>query len=318
MLNQIGEVENAKGENIEGCMQQPVQTYNDLILNVISSFGITCTHCNKVLNLSSFIFICPSCTQNNIYCFTCLITLKHPHDYIINPPITCCPVSSDWSVVNELQLLSYIEKNGLDNWLPLSNSSLNKGIIDINQHYLTFYSEPSTQVPCELFRKNNNKRNKIKKNAIQLQVSKFLSGNNTVKKEKVKEKNKDLLQKFNYSHKRNEFEIEYLNEIEIELIGLEFNGNEDNFTLEEKYTILKYYNSILDIREQLKDRMIHESLFGDKYSIHTLDSHELQIIETFLPLINNLPLQKQIEFIDGKLIERKLRLRLKYLENESN
>lgn len=293
--------------------EEEEQSYYPHIIEVVSRYNIKCAYCNKKINPYSYIFICPSCTKDNVYCINCLLERKHPHDYVIKPCMKCNFNNNDWNCLFNLQLLAYIEENGIYNWLPLSENFINKGTIEINRHYINFY------VKNKLILRNTTNMRFPKfdesKDIPNEELGTIPDMNALIRKLPRKKKFKELYQRFNYNNKRKEFEFEYLNDAEIELSGLEFVGDEDNNTLKKKYEILKHYNTILDIRQQLQDKIYKdEGIFGNNHP--KFNNFELEIIETFLPFINHLTGKDQKKIIEGILIERKLRLRLNYLEKE--
>lgn len=120
---------------------QLIDIYSCISLN----FKQTCSTCYKDISHSIQIY-----TNTNKYlCLHCFIhnknnSLSHNDSYHIINKLSFPLFTPDWSIYEELMLLSLIEKNGLDNWEDISDALGTKNAYECESHYYTFYYTSST------------------------------------------------------------------------------------------------------------------------------------------------------------------------------
>ena len=225
---------------------------------------------------------------------------SNPHQYthyrIINKmeePI----FTSDWSFGDEIKLLGALSRLGFGNWSEISNAT-GKGKFECESHYYTFYyKKENDYIPKINNLLNNNiniknekykielKNNKIEENKILTKIGKdlgfvpFSIDNNQSNRSininrnnsKSEHPNFILLQNacntLGYWPKRREFDVEYKNDAELELMEIEFNENDSQNVNNMYDNILMNYNNILDKREERKNFVLEKNLFDVKKQI---------------------------------------------------
>lgn len=181
------------------------------------------------------------------YCFNCLIELKANEDYFVFDNLDYPIFNSKWTVFEEIFLLNCIEKFGLDNWSDISQYLKSKPRLSCEAHYYEFYlkqfSLPNDKDVCfykqNILNKEKNKENLQREEDLRKQLllnqgiipdlaSSKENKNSNRSRSLVKNRNKKEGQNVNpeeivgYWPRREEFDIEHLNEAEIEIAELEF------------------------------------------------------------------------------------------------
>ena len=229
--------------------------------------------------------------------------------------------TEDWSLQDDLKLLTNIEKLGLDNWEDIAKQMGNKGKVECESHYYTFYyKNKNDKLPNrndviikkvahneEYYYEYDDKQGKLNKNKEFILKEQIIqnqgkipeltssintsssgsnsntnnSGNNNhipnrsrslVKNQNKKKNEQNVMMTsaseiLGYWPKREEFDIEYLNDAELELSELEFNDDDTKEQFYAKMKILEIYNKQLDERAKRKRFVIERNLFDIKKQI---------------------------------------------------
>ena len=279
-----------------------INSVETFTLNTVFSFQIFCEQCNKdITNTIKFIFYKKDFIKNKkneneslkreiknenkssyyeINCINCFIERYYNKknnenlSYKIIEKLSYYPVfTDDWSIKDEVKLLTSIETFGLDNWEDISNF-VGKGIYECQAHYYTFYYKNSNETIPKVTNimiytsigKQNKKREILRINKI----SKFkdfpFSNNKIILNDNSKgsslirrnRKKKKVFLNYNeilgYWRKRQEFEVEYLNDAELPLCDLEFKDNDSKEIYNNNIQTLLNYNEVLE--ERIKRRKI--------------------------------------------------------------
>ena len=266
------------------------------------------------LNFKQNCFICfkdiSQCIQvytnaNKYLCLNCL--LQNPNNilslndsyHIINK-LSFPLFTPDWSIYEELMLLSLIEKNGLDNWEDISDALKTKNPYECESHYYTFYYTSSTSTQPsqhDLIINFNSASNNfhINKDRVQVNISKYhtkyeevlknkgtipnISKNkqnntltcnnsnnntntisNTSQKQPATSNTNNTHPLHGYWPKRGDFDIEYLNDAENDIADLEFLDEDTDEDKALKFKMLELYNQELNEREKRKEFVIEHNL----------------------------------------------------------
>ena len=319
--------------------------YNSININ------IKCKICKKDItnNIKFYCNICP----DFIFCINCFISSKHPksHEYHIIDNLNFPFYTDDWTVNDEHKLISNISKCGLNNWEEVSKSMNNKGQLECESHYYSFYNinkdNPNPEENKIIIDKNkkiNEEQLLINKQINNEMIKNFSSnrGNSTVENEKenqnIKRNSRSLCVRKNSKGggaesvseilgvhpKRKEFDNEFLNDAEIELSHLEFSENENEKDLNIKMELLKDYNLILKEREKRKNFIFEKGMLDLRRqnrieSKLTKEEYDLLLfMRPFHRFYENSEFYDQLESI---FMEQQLKSMLKTLnrlENEKN
>lgn len=259
----------------------------------------------------------------------------------------------DWTANEEHKLLSILANSGLNNWEEISKSMDNKGQVECESHYYSFYytnkENPYPEENMIILDENKNIKEEQKELNKSINEKMILKYSSTKVNKIEEDEEEDKRQKRNLRSlcirksnkggapesiseilgckpKRKEFDNEFLNDTEIEISHLEFNDNNDEKEkdLKIKMDILQDYNLILNEREKRKQFIFEKGL---------LDLRRQNRIESRLPkeqydlLVFMKPFNRfyeNSEFYDlfeNIVIEQQLKLMLKNLnklENEKN
>ena len=319
--------------------------YNSININ------IKCKICQKDItnNIKFYCNVCP----DFIYCIKCFISSKHPksHEYHIIDNLNFPFYTDDWTVNDEHKLISNISKCGLNNWEEVSKSMNNKGQLECESHYYSFYNinkdnpnPDESKIIIDENKKINEKQLLINKQINNEMIKNFSSnpGNSTFETEKesqnIKRNSRSLCVRKNSKGggaesvseilgvhpKRKEFDNEFLNDAEIELSHLEFNDKENEKDYNIKMELLKDYNLILKEREKRKNFIFEKGMLDLRRqnrieSKLTKEEYDLLLfMRPFHRFYENSEFYDQLE---GIFMEQQLKSMLKTLnrlENEKN
>lgn len=141
------------------------------------------------------------------------------------------------------------------------------------------------------------------------------------KKNEQNSKKTSVSEILGYWPKREEFDIEYLNDAELELSELEFKDNDTKEEFEKKKKILEIYNRELDERAKRKKFVIERNLFDLKKQIgfEKKLSKEDRDIYSCLKQFQRFYTQEQfLEIFEGHVFEKNLKHRLNQLNYYKN
>ena len=270
-----------------------------------------------------------------------------PHQYthyrIINKmeePI----FTEDWSFGDEIKLLGGLERLGIGNWEEISKI-IGKGKFECESHYYAFYYKknddfiPKININNKINLDNKNYKNEMKKNKekeknILLKIGNDLgyipfsidnnisnrSININRKKEKSEHNNSIILQNacntLGYCPKRNEFDVEYKNDAEIELMEIEYKENNSQNINDMYDKVLFNYNNILEKREERKNFVMEKDLFDVKKQIikeKKLSREDRDIYHSIKQNIKYLTNEQFKDYFEGIILEKNLKSRLNQL-----
>ena len=332
------------------------QQYSASILNAIgipvfiSPFSkITCKFCSKEIT-NNIQFLCPEC-NNSIFCINCLLSpifsnslTWHKHNFHIIDKMNFPLFSLNWSLKEEITLLSLIERHGLDNWEDIADSLKTKTKVECEAHYYSFYYQnKNVKFPLEtdiifikdpnigayvinneiLLRNNTKvqvKMNEIIKNQGTIPEISNSKGNKAIRNIKKQDNNDSSYANSiqGYWPKRFEFDIEYLNEAENDIAELEFLEEDTEEDRKLKFKMLELYNSELDERQKRKEFVIGRNLLDIKKQINfekKLPRDEREIYNCLKPFARFLSPVEFQDFFEGIIIEKNLRQRIEQLKN---
>ena len=359
-------LEDSKSENSK--INSPIQINNkddknnldsidisELVFNYNSiNTNIKCKICQKYIT-NNIKFYCNTCS-NFIFCIKCFIFSDHPknHDYHLIDNLNFPLYTEDWSANEEHKLISNISKCGLNNWEEICKLMNNKGQVECESHYYSFYNI-NKENPCPdeneiiLDDKKNKKYNQILINKNKNnEMIKFYSSNPgklNVENEKenlnIKRNSRSLCVRKNnrgggtesiseilgVRKIRKEFDNEFLNDSEIELSHLEFNedmNKENEKDLNLKFDILKDYNLILNERDKRKNFIFEKGLLDLRRQNRIeskLSKEEYDLLLFMRPFYRFYENSEFFEQFESVIIEQQLKLMLQTLnklENEKN
>ena len=272
------------------------------------------------------------------------IPIQYTHYRIINKmeePIFI----PDWSFGKEIKLLGAIERMGLGNWDDISKI-IGKGKFECQSHYDTFYYKSKDDyLPKINLSSNTNKSNEfckkeMKKNIHEQNKTLLKIGddlgyipfsidvNQTNRSininrnhSKSEHSNNSLLfqnacNTLGYCPKRNEFDVEYKNDAELELMEIEFKEN-DTSNMNDMYDrILSNYNNVLDKREERKKFILEKNLIDVKKQVMSekkLSKEDREIYQSLKQNIKYLTNEQFRDYFAGVILEKNLRSRLNQL-----
>ena len=353
----INENETNSLNNINNTNNLDSKDISELTFNYNSiNTNIKCKICSKDIT-KNIKFYCNTCSDF-IFCIECFGLSRHPksHDYHIIDNVNFPFYTEDWSINEEHKLISNISKCGLNNWEEISKQMNNKGQLECESHYYSFYNidNKSNPFPDEKkiildANKSINKNILSNNEKIYEEKIKFYSantGNSTAQEDKEKEnqnikrnsrslclrKNswgggaESLAEILGVKPLRKEFDNEFMNDCEIEISHLEFdeNNKENQKDLDLKMNLLKDYNLILKEREKRKNFIFEKNLLDLRRqnrieSKLSLEEYELLLfMKPFHRFFEN---SEFFDVFENIVIEQQLKLMLKTLnklENEKN
>ena len=252
----------------------------------------------------------------------------------------------DWTLGDEIKLLGAIERLGLNNWEEISKI-LGKGKFECESHYYTFYykskndflpDDKITNININNYSPNKNKNNilnqnkneenkylnKIQENLGYIPFSdnnkqnRSLSKNNIKKDDldKNKPSNQNIYDILGYWEKRNDYDIEFKNEAEIQMSEIEFREKENPENVEINYKNLKNYNNILDEREERKNFVIEKNLFDVRKQISfskRLSKHDREIFQILKYNMKYLTKEQFLFIFENNILEKNIKTRLNQL-----
>ena len=271
-----------------------------------------------------------------------------PHqytDYHIINKMTEPIFTDDWTFGDEIKLLGALSHLGIGNWEDISNV-LGKGKFECKAHYHTFYYKKQNDYFPNINNSNLNDKNKInerKKNKSlenklihniakvgyipfnnddnnQVNRSINISRNNSKSEHINNNINQNAYNTLGYWPKRQEFDVEYNNDAEIELMEVDFKEKEDskeNEKLNEIYNkILNDYNNILNKRDERKNFVLENNLYDVKkqfMSEKKLEKEDREIYQSMKQNLKYLTSEQFKEYFEGIILEKNIKTRLNQL-----
>ena len=312
--------------------------------------NVKCKICQKDI-AKNIKFYCNTCNDFT-FCINCFLLSKHPksHDYHIIDNVQFPLYMEDWSANEEHKLLSSIAKCGLNNWEEICKSMDNKGQVECESHYYSFYNtnkdnpypEESKIIINEnrnikesqrdlnkalnekmLLKYSSNKMNKIEASEEENKKHKRNLRSLCIRKSKKGGGSESISEILGCKPKRKEFEHEFINDIEVELSPVEFSENNDEKEkdLKIKLDMFKDYNLILKEREKRKDFIFEKGLidFRRQNRIESkLSKDEYDMLLFMKPFNRFYENSEFYDLFESIVIEQKLKLILKTIDKIEN
>jgi transcriptional adapter 2-alpha len=120
-----------------------------------------------------------------------------------------------------------------------------------------------------------------------------------------------------YWPKREEFDVEFLNDAELEISELEFMDDDTNEERELKINVLKAYNAQLEEREKRRKFVIERNLLDIKKQMNferKLSKDDREIYNCLKPFAQYMDNSQFHELFDGIVLEKNIRQRLNQLK----
>ena len=315
--------------------------------NIKSGF-IKCKICQKEIT-NNIKFYCEEC--DFIFCINCFLLSKHnnDHGYHIIDALNIPLFIDNWSLKEEHKLLSFVAKCGLNNWEEISKSIENKGQVECESYYYTFYyknkENPAPDENKLILDGNKNiitsqlKENKKEYENMIAKVSSNRGLGISPDEENFPKNNsrsicipkngtvgESVSEVLGARIKRKEFDNEFLNDIEVEMSNLEFNENDKikEKELQIKMDVLKDYNLILKERETRKKFILEKNMLdmNRQNRIESrLSKEEYNLLLFMKPFHRFFENSEFYDLFGNIIIEQQLKLMLKNLnklENEKN
>ena len=272
-----------------------------------------------------------------------------PHqytDYHIIYKMTEPIFTDDWTFGDEIKLLGALSHLGIGNWEDISNV-LGKGKFECKAHYHAFYYKKQNDYFPNINNSNLNDKNKInerKKNKSlenklmqniakkvgyipfnnddnnQVNRSINISRNNSKSEHINNNINQNAYNTLGYWPKRQEFDVEYKNDAEIELMEVDFKEKEDskeNEKLNEIYNkILNDYNNILKKRDERKNFVLENNLYDVKKQFMNekkLEKEDREIYQSMKQNLKYLTKEQFKDYFEGIILEKNIKTRLNQL-----
>ena len=272
-----------------------------------------CSVCHR--DISNEIYVkCSRCADFNqcLECFSIGAEAQNhlkTHPFVILEPVIQPIFQKGWSSEQEILLLNALQSCGIGNWHEIADTIKTKTAEECECHYFSTYIEsPTAPIPL----------NKVIKEAkippppdfdTSPRESRPSISHEKNMAERGKKERTTPAEFAGYMPRRHEFEVEYLNDAEQLVSGIEFSETEETEeTLEKKLNQLRVYN------EQLEERYIRTQ-FSEDYDLLDQDfkgfgsknKQEKDIEEQFLSLGQILTRDKLTEFIDAYKKEMRLK-----------
>lgn len=238
----------------------------------VPQYKENCSQCSK--SLIDEIRIIGASSKKE-YCINCLVSLEVNEDYHVVDKLNFPIFNSYWTVKKELELLSYIEKFGIDNWDDIA-TKLNLTKFEIEAHYYNYYLKSKDNILPDSSKiilnttttdinKVQEERNILDEKEIYLELLENkgcphypkASGkdHNNNQRSLIKNrfnKNNSVEEILGYLPRREEFDTEFLNDAELEVAEVEFFEEDTPDDIELKIKTLEVYNLHLDERNARK------------------------------------------------------------------
>ena len=335
---------NISNKQIIALKEEKEDNIYDLVFQMNSkNSGLECFICKKDLT-KNIKFFCQKCNYQ-IFCINCLIKKNHPedHEFQIIDNLNYPLFTEDWKMNEEYKLLQNLSLSGLNNWEDISNNMGNRGQVECESHYYSFYytekEDPNPKEYSIILDNNKNiieEKLKLNKNIEKNKLEEYQKNKGCApdppKEIKTNKRNgRCLCLRKNMKNggaesaaeilgcrpKRNEFETEFLNDTEIELSHLEFDENDKEEELKIKKDVLKDYNLRIKEREERKKFVFDKGLLDLRRQNRIeskLSRDEYELLLFLKPFARFYENSEFFDLFEGIAIEQELKLMLKNLE----
>ena len=353
IISQINKTNKKKPESAITTSEEDSFLYETAFkINCLSK--TSCSICSRDISLQIKI-ICSACTTSTsqfIYCLNCLVGEKHPnHDYYIVDKMNFPLYTLDWPMIDELRLISSIEKYGLDNWGDVSDSMIKRGKVECESHYYTFYfknkdeklpqkdniilkeinSEGRFEINEEILKKNEEiekkekecrtlNQGKVPEPTQQNEKSAKNNGRSVIRGNRNRNGESAIQtagEILGYWPKREEFDIEFLNDAELEIAELEFLDEDSENDKKLKMDVLRVYNLQLDERKLRKDFIVEKNLLDLKRHNNfesKLSKEDREILNFLKPFARFYDYSEFFDLFEGIVLEKNLKQKLYQLK----
>ena len=266
-----------------------------------------------------------------------LYNYKYTHYRILNK-MNDKLFTNNWTFGEEIKLLGAIEKLGLENWEEISKI-LGKGKFECESHYYTFYykSKDDYLPSNKIININNNSKNilklneksdneyllKIQDNIGYIPFSENNKPNRSISKNIKKDDqdknnpiNQNIYDNLGFWAKRNDYDVEFKNEAEIQLSELEFKDDDTPEQISINYKNLKNYNNVLDEREERKKIVEEKNLYDVRKQIHfdkKLSNQDREIYQNIKYNLKYLTRDQFLYLFESNVLEKNIKARLNQL-----
>ena len=266
-----------------------------------------------------------------------LYNYKYTHYRILNK-MNDHIYTNNWTFGEELKLLGAIEKLGLENWEEISKI-VGKGKFECESHYYTFYykSKDDYLPSNKIININNNSKNILKLNEkseneylLRIQdnigyipfsdnnkpnrsVSKYIKKDDQDKNNPI---NQNVYDNLGFWVKRNDYDVEFKNEAEIQLSELEFKDDDTPEQININFKNLKNYNNVLDEREERKRIVEEKNLYDVKKQLQfdkKLSNQDREIYQNIKYNLKYLTKDQFLYLFESNVLEKNIKARLNQL-----
>lgn len=353
IISQISKISKKKPEITNNSSEEASFLY-DTVFKINCLSKTSCSICSRDISLQIKI-ICSKCSTSInqfIYCLNCLLGEKHPnHDYYIVDKMNFPLYTLDWPMIDELRLISSIEKYGLDNWGDVSDSMIKRGKVECESHYYTFYfknkeenlpqkeniilkeinSEGQFEINEEILKKNEElekkekeirtlNQGKVPEPTQQNEKSAKNNGRSVIRGNRNRNGESSIQtagEILGYWPKREEFDIEFLNDAELEIAELEFLDEDSENDKKLKMDVLRVYNLQLDERKMRKDFIVEKNLLDLKRHNNfesKLSKEDREILNFLKPFARFYDYSEFFDLFEGIVLEKNLKQKLYQLK----
>lgn len=260
--------------------QDRLEKLIDEITSCNPRYKLFCSFCNKDISRKIKVI---SNDSSKVVCFTCLLEKQEEavgEQYVIFDSLRYNLFTSDWNAEEELELIKGIKKYGLDNWTDLVANLPSKTKWEAESHFFTFYYNERHNLPLPYLSVMRNNEGEIEYDSVKLTLNNELAQNNyeecrvaqgklpeiTTNQAKGRNSSRQVIRNRNnnqnrenaaeligYWPRRNEFDIEFLNDAEIEVCDIDFEEDDSENEKGLKLEMIKCYLAQLEEREKRKE-----------------------------------------------------------------
>lgn len=311
-------------------METQDQSYKSLLNKLKRKGGlnqVSCECCLAEITKSTYIkcSVCPTFFM----CVNCYCSGKSKgehlvsHAYQVIDPLNFPLFTADWAAKEELMLLEGMLKFGYGNWGSISQyMSSNKAAWDCERHYKQIFQGNAPEALKELkVLSHKDESGRIQSEEVSCTADFMNIEEEVLESEEptVPPEKHPLAEFAGYMPLRQDFEVEYENDIEIYLADLEFYEDDRPEDVCIKLKQLHVYNGVLDEREERKDFAINrwpdEIRNERKYKNNPIHR---TIYQSLKPYARFLPADKFARLVEGMIKEYELRLKLDELLEAHN
>ncbi|ELP89432.1 transcriptional adapter, putative [Entamoeba invadens IP1] len=281
-----------------------------------------CNNCKKDITKVTRVK-CDTCTDFDLCleCFSEGIEMqehKNNHPYHIVRNMHYSLLTEDWGADEELLLLEAIEYCGLGDWFGVSEYMGTRSAKECQEHYEKYYLEASTQPLPDIGKAYANLHPEVVGTVLP-----YARGAFDTRAEKEKEatpfhgtantKPTKETHECNFSSFRREFEFEYFNNAELNVMDLKFEDKDTTDERESKLRKLERYTKMCLERKRIRDIVINNNLIDSKKlksSERKRSKEEAEIWEKYRLFMNVLGREEFEKYVRTMVEEEECRKKL--------